>query len=155
MKERLNTIGKKVLARVVTAGRKVVTFIANMAPILFFMSCFSLTAIIFTPIIMWGFSQSTYEPQQPTSSSNRVVQDSTDAESKEKVPFIETISEGIGKAIDTVASIDNQKILDALTPLESAYMYDVSEHTTEELIAKIDELDYTRSEERRVGKECM
>ena len=144
MKERLNTIGKKVLAHVDTTGRKVETFIEDINPILFFIACFSLMAIIFTPLIMLVFSPSTYEPQQPTSSSNKVAQDSADAEPKEKVPFIEPISGGISKTIDTVDSITNQKILEALTPLESAYFYDVSEHTTEELITKIDELDYTR-----------
>ncbi len=144
MKERLNTIGKKVLAHVDTAGRKVETFIEDINPILFFITCFSLMAIIFTPLIMLVFSPSTYEPQQPTSSSNKVAQGSADAEPKEQNSFMEHISGSISKAIDIMPSIDNQKIIDAITPIETAYFYDVSAHTTEELIAKIDELDYTR-----------
>lgn len=132
MKERLNALGKKIEACV-----------NNIKPLFFFIVCFTLMAIIFAPLIMWAFTPSAYETQQSASSAEYISQDDTKAEASEQVPSIEKTTETINKAIDiAISTINNEEILEALTPLESAYTYDVSAHTTEELIAKIDELDY-------------
>lgn len=135
MKKRLTAMGKKAEA-----------FVDNMSPIVFFIACFTLMAIVFAPLIMWAFSPALYETPE-TNSSDQQCTTSSDASSQGNTNAIGTISASTSEALsnannEIISKLENEAILEALTPLESVYAYDVSHHTTEELITKIDELDY-------------